>query len=317
MARRKNKGSLKILITILCIIGVVLIFAFGTNGSFTDNIIQIWNNTIHYGEQQTNVEALVSGSNDGQLLMYVINTGNSDSIVVRTPDGQGILIDAADDDDASLILATLKDLGITRLSAAVATHPDADHIGSMDDVLEAIPTDKIYMTSYAAQTKTYDNMIDAISESGTKEILTFAGDSFEIGSVLFQVLSPQETELEDSNNSSIVLLMQYGATRFLLEGDAETEAIGTMLAAYAPEMDIDVIKIGHHGSSNATTEELLDASTPSLAVITCGEGNDYGHPHRETLDLLQADHVKSLRTDENGDIAIFSDGNEITYKTAA
>ena len=130
-------------------------------------------------------------------------------------------------------------------------------------------------------------------------------------------MSPQETELEDSNNSSIVLLMQYGATRFLLEGDAETEAIGTMLAAYAPEMDIDVIKIGHHGSSNATTEELLDASTPSLAVITCGEGNDYGHPHRETLDLLQAGHVKSLRTDENGDIAIFSDGNEITYKTAA
>ena len=116
--------------------------SFGSQGTFLENLGDIWNNTINYGNAQQNVSQLVT-QEDAQtaLILYVMDTGNSDSMVLHTPDGHAVLVDAAENDDANQILETLKALGISKLDAAVATHPDADHIGSMDDVLLGIPVD--------------------------------------------------------------------------------------------------------------------------------------------------------------------------------
>ncbi|BDF59207.1 hypothetical protein CE91St36_20240 [Christensenellaceae bacterium] len=319
MARRKRKSSaVPLIVVIVCLLILIAFLSFGSQGTFLENLGDIWNNTINYGNAQQNVSQLVT-QEDAQtaLILYVMDTGNSDSMVLHTPDGHAVLVDAAENDDANQILETLKALGISKLDAAVATHPDADHIGSMDDVLLGIPVDTLYRTSKTAATKTYDNMVRAAEDEQTPVVYVTAGDTFTVGGIDFTVLNPQDKTYDDTNNSSIVLLVRYGNTSFLLSGDAEEEAIADMLSTFAPEMDIDVLKIGHHGSHNGTTEELLEATTPELAIITCGEDNDYGHPHKETLELLQEDRVTTLRTDQQGDIAVFSDGNDVTYKTAA
>lgn len=315
-AKRKSKTA-RAAIIFLCTVGFFLIFLLGSGIDITEMAGQIWN-SLGSSENTASAHAakLVPEDSDS-LLLYIIDTGNSDSMVLRSPDGHSVLIDAGESDDAQYILDTLSALGIRKLDAVVATHPHADHIGSMVAILKQIPADVVYMTDFAASTQTYEDMLDAIEASGIPTVDINSGDTFDIGAVHFTALNPQDRIYDDANNSSIVLLAEYGDTRFLFEGDAEDEAISDMLAQYSELLDADVLKVGHHGSRNATTSEFLKAVTPETAIITCGEENDYGHPHQETLDLLGSMGVTTLRTDQDGDIAIFSDGAAVWYAAAA
>ena len=217
-----------------------------------------------------NVAKLVPRDND-DLLLYVIDTGNSDSMVLLTPDGHSLLIDAGESDDAGRILDTLSALRIESLDAVVATHPHADHIGSMAAVLNQIPVGTIYMTDFVTTTKTYEKMLGAIEENNVPAVNVTDGYAFDLGGVRFTVLNPQAREYGDANNSSIVLLAGYGGTKFLFEGDAEEEAIADMLANDSGLMDVDVLKVGHHGSHNATTQEFLNATTPPSPSSTAAK----------------------------------------------
>ncbi|MEG2625941.1 MAG: ComEC/Rec2 family competence protein [Christensenella sp.] len=315
MKKCNKKTLIGVVVTILCIIGVILIFLFNTNTTSLNGLKEIWNSTIHPTSSQ-NVSELVPADST-ELLLYVIDTGNSDSLVIRTANDRAMLIDTGENDDKQRIIDTLNALGITSLDALVATHPHSDHIGSMEEILESIPVRTVYMTDFSEQAQSCKSITKQIKAKNIAAVNLTEGDTFSLGDVHFTALNPQNAEYDNANNSSIVLLAQYENTKFLFEGDAEKEAVSDMLAHNAEIMDVDVLKVGHHGSHNGTTQELLDAATPALALITCGKDNDYGHPHKETLDLLSVENVTVLRTDKNSDIAVFSDGNEITYKTAA
>jgi len=322
--RRKNKksnnASLGIII-LLCVVGIALISVPVAGGSFISDIKDIFTGFIddisgYHGIDRQAEELADLEENGDKLLLYAIDTGNSDCILLRTPEGSSMLVDAADNDDFKNISGTMKALGIEQLDVAVATHPDADHIGSMDDVILNFDPKAVYMPGIEKQTATYYRMADAITEKDIDPIIVEGPAEFDIGSVHAEILNPYR-EYSNVNDYSIVLLLTFGENKILLTGDIEEEALNEILSDNPGLLDVDIIKVAHHGSAASISQEWLDATTPEIAFITCGKDNDYGHPHRETLELLNANDITTLRTDLNGDVAIFSDGHNIAYATAA
>jgi len=314
--RRRKKSNKGAVFTALCVIAFILILALGQTG-FVDSLEEIWQG---FSGPAGGVDAAALAQPEqyaDRLILYVIDTGNSDSMLLVTPEGQSMLVDAADDDDFARISAVLDAFSVESLSVAVATHPDADHIGSMDDVVANYTPAQFYMPDLEKDTRTYVNMEQQLQSHGTPVIYAQAGQSFDLGSAHVTILNPQAREYDDFNECSVVLLIEYGQTTFLLTGDIEEGALADILAAYPGLLDVDVLKIAHHGSAASTSQEFLSATTPQVALITCGEDNSYGHPHRETTDLLDQNGITTLRTDRNEDIVVYSDGASIEYKTAA
>lgn len=219
-----------------------------------------------------------------------------------------MLVDAAEDDDFQKIKATLDKYGVTEINALIATHPHADHIGAMDDVIESVDVDVVYMTNYVDDTKVFVNLMDAVEDVGVSMIIVKSGMEFAFGDASVTVLGPQNGKYGDANNKSIVLLVSYGETDFLLTGDMEEKESREILEKWGKDVDCEILKVAHHGSATGTTKEFLDLATPDIAIISCGEDNPYGHPDEETLALLDASGAEILRTDQMGDIAILTDG---------
>jgi beta-lactamase superfamily II metal-dependent hydrolase len=251
-------------------------------------------------------------SADGKLKVTYIDVGQADSILVTTPDGKNMLIDAGEDGNHNgTVVNYLSSQGITELDAAVATHPHSDHISAMDNVLKAVSVDSFYMPGATHTTKDFENMTNAL-ESVPEVNEAKAGMSFTLGDyVNCEILAPVSDSYDNINNYSVVIRLTYGNSRFLFTGDAEKESEKEILNA-GYDVSADVLKCGHHGSSTSSSTDFLDAVSPTYAVISCGKDNDYGHPHKETLSSLNARNINILRTDELGTVVITSDGNSIS-----
>ncbi|MFA5676410.1 MAG: MBL fold metallo-hydrolase, partial [Christensenellales bacterium] len=173
----------------------------------------------------------------------------------------------------------------------------------------------IYMPDMQSSSKTYKELIAAIDGKGIPVTEAYAGLDFTLGPSLCTIVSPQKDANKDANNESIVIFLDYGETDFLFTGDVEAWGEAAILSA-GYIIDADVLKVAHHGSRSGTTEEFLTAVSPEYAVISCGAGNKYGHPHEETLELLRRYGVKTYRTDISGDIVFFADGRELNLADA-
>lgn len=251
---------------------------------------------------------------DETLQVIVFDVGQADCALVKSGE-HAMLIDAGDAGQDSLILGYLTDNGVTGLDYLVATHPHADHIGSMAAVIrnmESIGT--LIMPDAVHTTQTFENMLDAIEEKEVSVSIPQPGDMFEMGNVRIQVLAPNYDGYDDLNNYSIVLRIEYGQTVFLFTGDAEDISENEQLANSLC-LSADVLKVGHHGSNSSTIERYLDAIAPSYAVISCGKDNSYGHPDSETVSRLTERGITLYRTDESGTVTFTSDGNTISAST--
>lgn len=314
-AKRKIKNKMRkspIVITIVVILAIigVLLYMFG------DKIgIDL------FGGRTTGATAPTPS--DGEVMFHFIDVGQGDAILVTTKSGN-MLIDSGDLSDESRQSLTdyLTAANVKSFEYVVFTHTDADHIGSADYIVENYEVKKVIMPDYTATSQVYNRLINAIEKKkeDTKliligedeEVCEQSGYTFYLGSILNTVIAPTE-DFNDPNEMSIVLKSTYGETSVMLTGDAEKESEEAILKTWkGSELKCDVLKVGHHGSTTSTTQEFLDAVSPKIAVISCGEGNKYGHPHDETLEKLEKAGVTVYRTDTQGTIVLKSDGKTIT-----
>ena len=247
---------------------------------------------------------------DPQLTVRVLDIGQGDCIIVKAKTGETMMIDAADQGMFPVIDAALKEMDIQKIDVLIATHPHADHIGSMPQVIAHYEIGEIRMTRSSHNTKTYEDLLEAIQKKGLKITGTKAGDNFDIAGAYCEIVSPETIDENDQNNNSVAVHMTLHHISFLFTGDMEAKAEQAVLEG-GYDIASDVLKVAHHGSLSSTSDAFLDAVSPDLAVISCGAGNDYGHPHEETLTKLEEAGIQIYRTDLSGNVTIFTDGTEI------
>lgn len=252
----------------------------------------------------------------GVLEVYFIDVGQGDCIFLRSPNGKTMLVDTGESQYYEAIESFLAAQGVTKLDAVVETHPHSDHMGGMDKVILNYDIGVFYASPATNNTTGFEKMLDALEEKKVETVAVYADEAPALDwdeDVTVRVLSPFSDEEYDLNNASIVLNVIYGDTSVLLTGDAETAAEKIMLERLpASYFRATILKLGHHGSNTSTSDAFLEAVSPQAIAIEVGEGNDYGHPHAETLELLEAWGGPVYRTDLNGTIRFILDGSGYT-----
>lgn len=266
-------------------------------------------NLINLFKGKQGVSAPLPVPDDGEVMFHFIDVGQGDAILVTSKDGN-MLIDTSEQGARDDLDGYLKAAGIEKLKYLVLTHPDADHIGNADYIINNYEIENVVMTDHVATTKTYERLLDAIEDRNVNVIIPEPGYEFSIGALKNTVLAPTE-KYDDPNEMSIVIKAVYGSTSVMLTGDAEKESESDICNYWSAEaLECDILKVGHHGSGTSTTAKFLNAVSPEIAVISCGEGNKYGHPHSESVERLEKAGVKIYRTDIEGSIIFRTDGKE-------
>lgn len=247
---------------------------------------------------------------DVLLRVDFLNVGQADCALLST-NGHYMVIDGGNNGDADTILSYLEGQGVEKLDAVVGTHPHEDHIGSLDAIINHFDVDAVYMPKIMHTSKTFEDVLDAVANKGLKIKSPSPGDTIDFNGLEIEVLGPQR-EYKDFNNNSIVLKVNAGETAFLFTGDAEETAEKDILQA-GYDLQADVLKVGHHGSSTSSSQAFLQAVKPKYAVISVGVGNSYHHPEEEALQRLQSIGAEIYRTDLQGNIVCTTDGKNIAF----
>ena len=257
-------------------------------------------------------EVIISG---GEVEYHFIDVGQGDATLIRTPEGD-ILIDAGENSAEEELKNYLDLCGVDVLYYAIFTHPDSDHIGGADMVLAEYEVLNVIKPELEKDTKVYTRMMEAIAAEGCTVYNALPGETYSLGEFDMFVFGPDPNNKKlDSNNSSIVIKATWGNTTAMLTGDAEEPAEESILATFsADELGSMLLKMGHHGSKTSSTDAWLAAVNPTIAVISCGKDNKYGHQHDEAMERFEEAVGKDniYRTDEQGTIVLITDGQSIT-----
>ncbi len=272
-------------------------------------------NTEDTGEGYLEVHFIDVGQGDAALVMFVdTNLQNGDN-------SAAMLIDAGDENSGTLVRNYVSKNWGKGLDYFVCSHPDSDHIGGVASVVSntGILSEKVFAPEFEKDTKVYENLLNEVSYKNYSYEMPQLFTAYELGLASFQFLAPSHKH-SDANNSSLVLKVWYGDDSFLFVGDCEGEEElelinenGTAFK-YVPS---EVLKVGHHGSKSSTSESFLSLVSPKYAVISCGEGNSYGHPHAGALNNLRTAGVELFRTDVQGSIVAKTYGNGIAWSAEA
>ncbi|MDD5142151.1 lamin tail domain-containing protein [Methanoregula sp.] len=267
------------------------------------------------GSSGTHSGPVLNQNTTGDLKAYFLDVGQGDSSVILFRDTV-ILIDAGDTDQGDTVVHALQDLGVRKIDLFVATHPHADHIGGMEDVLAHFEVGKVLDSGLPSSSSLYEKFLVTIDRKQIPYIVAERGQTIGIDPALrLLVLSPpRERTGDDLNTNSIVLRVSYGTVNLLYTGDATIPAEEALVKSGYP-LGAQVLKVGHHGSSGASSAAFLSRVNPQVAILSLGKGNDYGHPHKETLERLKAAGPMVFRTDTDGTIRVESNGETISVTT--
>ena len=261
---------------------------------------------VQWTRQVTNQKAPVSFDPEADFSVHFIDVGQGDSTLILS-DGYAILIDAGENDKGDEVLSYLHDVGVQKIDLMIATHPHSDHIGGLDTVIDGIEVKEVLVPylkpSIVPTTKTYTDFLTAVKDHNITLTQARVSDTYRFGNGKLTVLGPV-ANYDELNNTSLVARFDYGELSVLLTGDMEQDAERDLLASGA-SVSADILKLGHHGSSTSTSDAFLQAVAPRICVALCGEGNEYGHPHEETIERVTSYGASLYRTDLYGHI-VFS-----------
>ena len=245
--------------------------------------------------------------------LTMLDVGQGLSVLVQA-DGKYLLYDGGGRGTSSYVVAYLQQHDVTKLEWLAASHYDEDHISGLVGVLHTTPVEQALMPDYTTDTQIYQSLQTVLGEKNVPVIHPAKGDTFSLGEAEIQVVGPQNYDYDSDNDESLCLRICYGDFQCLLTGDAEQDAEQDMVAS-GQDLTCDLYVVGHHGSSSSTSEELLDAASPAYAFLSVGEDNPYGHPTAQTLNALQQYGVTLFRTDQQGEVTVYSDGQQCWFST--
>ena len=245
------------------------------------------------------------------LRVCVLDVGQSDAILLSQGDHH-MLIDTGTATARDDLLGALQQYGVKQLEYLLLTHPHEDHVGNARAVLESCPVAQLMTSAAPSEESAYQLALNTAQTKNCTHNVLEKSDTFCLGNATCEVLLASGA---DDNNGSVVLRVAFGSNTFLLMGDAEAEAEGSLIYLYYNEgdnrLDCDFLKVGHHGSDTASTAKFLEVTTPLFAAISCGNDNEYGLPHEAVLSRLAAVGASTDRTDLSGTLVYISDGNDI------
>lgn len=265
-----------------------------------------------------------TSSVSGTLTVKMLNVGQGDAILIETPE-QTVLVDTSDVDERDKLKKELKKAGVKNIDKVILTHPHADHIGGMDVLFDGeYKIGMIYDNGMPSTSKLFTGYLKKAKAQGVKRQGLKAGDVLDLGGgARFEVLSPGADLVKqgqakgykhDPNNESVVGRLVFGSFTMLFTGDAEKETEAAILQSHRDGVKSLVLKAPHHGSHTSSSKAYLDAVQPEVCLISCGAGNDYGHPHKETLAAYKKIKARMFETDKNGTITITTDGKTYDVK---
>lgn len=290
--------------TILVFLLVVALLAAGYVFLFR-NLWQRW--------QSSRTEGFPELPADSYFEIHYFDVGEGDAALV-TCDGHYLLIDGGDPSCSRFLYAYLEAHGIDRLDGIICSHAHADHVGGLAGALQVATVDVAYAPVTAYDNRSFTSFVKYLAQQGKQITVPAPGDSFSLGSATAIFLGPVDMDLalENENNTSLVVRIDYGNTSFLFTGDAEI-AEELSLVESGADLRSTVLKVAHHGSYTSSCRDFLDAVEPEYAVISVGADNAYGHPHEEPLERLEEYCRAVYRTDQMGQILCRSDGKTVTF----
>ena len=300
---RKIKSQSKLIIYLLSIIIVGILSFVGIEYGTTEtvgntmpiNIVKpenLQNITIKTGPTITKDFLSETKQN---LKVYFLDVGQADSILVMN-EGETMLIDAGNNEDGEMLVQNLKILGITRIDYLIATHPHEDHIGGLDNIIQNFEIGTIYMPKVQTNTKTFEDVLDAVKEKELTISTPKVKDTFRVGQTECQVLAV-DNKAKNLNLASIVIQMEFDNMTYLFTGDAEKEVEEKILKENK-DIKANILKVGHHGSDTSSSEKFIQAVRPEVSIISVGRDNSYGHPNQDIIARLEEKGSKVYRTKE-------------------
>lgn len=242
------------------------------------------------------------------------DVGQGDSIFIETPSGAQVLIDGSRDEKVLERLSEVMRPGDRSIDVVIATHPDADHIGGLPMVLSRYDVGAVITSDVLSDTQTYREFLSRIQEEHIPFYSAWRGMKIlldpNVPATLTILFPDRDTTDWETNSASVVARLDVGAKSALFTGDSPVWVEQYLTALDPTSVDVDILKLGHHGSRTSTSAALLKAGTPSLAIISAGRDNSYGHPHKEVLDLLKQFGVPTASTAEEGTITLETDGTK-------
>ena len=296
----------------LAALALAAALALGLVGCDTSSIVPGGSGDVMPNPAASQTGTTPSDGQDAAFQMHFIDVGQALSVLVEC-DGQFMLYDGGNVDDGSLVVSYLQKQGVEQLQYVFCSHAHEDHVGGLAAVMAKFPAGHAYSPVTEGSTKCFNDFVKYTQQQGLQLEVPSVGTVWPLGSATVTLLGPV-TQYSETNNTSLVLRIDYGVTSFLLTGDMENTA-ETDLVNSGANLKADVLQVGHHGSSTSTSYVFLNAVLPEMGIISCGVNNKYGHPHEETLSILRDAGVDVYRTDLLGTITVSSDGQNYTVAT--